>query len=92
MKFAYFKSIVKSKSELGVLCSSPKQHLNLIIILIKNHISFFSFCFFKSIEHLRTTFRVGQDQVSVEFFGVLSTHIWIQVKGKDKVCCLKHFG
>ena len=36
--------------------------------------------------------RVGQDQVSVEFFGVLSTHIWIQVKGKDKACCLKHFG
>ena len=36
--------------------------------------------------------RVGQDQVSVEFFGVLSTHIWIQVKGNDKACCLKHFG
>ena len=36
--------------------------------------------------------RVGQDQVYVEFFGVLSTRIWIQVKGKDKVCCLKHFG
>ena len=36
--------------------------------------------------------RVGQDQVSVEFFGVLSTHIQIQVKEKYKVCCLKHFG
>ena len=35
--------------------------------------------------------RVGQDQLSVEFFIVLSTHIWIQVKGKDKICCLKYF-
>ena len=35
--------------------------------------------------------RVGQDQVSIEFSIVLSTHIWIHVKGKDKVCCLKHF-
>ena len=35
---------------------------------------------------------VGQDQVFVEIFGVLLTYIWIQVKGKDKVCCLKHFG
>ena len=37
--------------------------------------------------------RVGQDQVFIEFFIVLSTHIWIQVlKLKDKVCCVKHFG
>ena len=33
----------------------------------------------------------GQDQVSIEFSIVLSTHIWIHVKGKDKVCCLNNF-
>ena len=36
--------------------------------------------------------RVGQDQLPVEFFIVLSTHIWIQVKRKDTICCLKYFG
>ena len=46
---------------------------------------------FSTIE-ICTYYRVGQDQVSVEFLSVLTTHIWIQVKGKDKVCCLKHFG
>ena len=41
-----------------ILFRIAKQHLNLIIILIKITLLFFCFCFFKSIEHLRTTFSV----------------------------------